>query len=63
MMLSSRSEIRPPTMTMAKGRCESDPMPCDRAAGRSPERRNKHRHIMMGRSLSTAPSIAAWAIV
>ncbi len=29
-------EMRPPTITIAKGRCESEPIACDRAAGNSP---------------------------
>src|ERR1022692_4776691 len=60
-MLSSRSEIRPPTMTIAKGLCESAPMACDGAAGRSP-RVAASIVIMMGRSLRTAPSTAASTI-
>ena len=44
-------------MTMAKGRCESDPMSCDSAAGSSPSVATS-MVIMMGRSLSTAPSTA-----
>ena len=31
-------------MTMAKGRCESDPIACDSAAGNKPERRHQHGH-------------------
>jgi hypothetical protein len=48
----------PPTMTMANGRCESEPMACDIAAGSSP-RVATSIVIMMGRSRRTAPSIAA----
>ncbi len=43
-MLMTRSVIKPPTMTMAKGRCESDPMPCDIAAGSSPKCGDQHGH-------------------
>ena len=49
-ILRTRPEISPPTMTIAKGRCESEPMPCDRAAGSSP-RVATSMVIMMGRSL------------
>ena len=35
-MLMSRSAINPPTITMAKGRCESDPISRERAAGNKP---------------------------
>ena len=31
-------------MTMAKGRCESDPMACDVAAGKQAQRGHEHRH-------------------
>ena len=31
-------------MTMAKGRCESEPMACDMAAGSKSESRHQHRH-------------------
>ena len=34
--LSSSPEIKPPTITIAKGRCESEPMACDSAAGNRP---------------------------
>src|ERR1035441_8110632 len=54
--------IRPPTMTMAKGRCESEPMPCDKAAGSRP-RVATSMVIMMGRSRRTAPSMAASSMV
>ena len=53
----TRSDMRPPTITMAKGRCESDPMPCDMAAGSSPSVATS-MVIMMGRKRSTAPSTA-----
>ena len=53
--------IRPPTMTMAKGRCESEPMPCDSAAGSRPSVATS-MVIMMGRRRSTAPSMAASSI-
>ena len=45
-------------MTMAKGRCESDPMAWDMAAGNSPKVATS-MVIMMGRSRRTAPSTAA----
>src|ERR1700693_2693820 len=35
-MLMTSAEISPPTITIANGRCESDPMACDRAAGINP---------------------------
>ena len=44
----TRSVIKPPTMTMAKGRCESEPMPCDIAAGSRPSVATS-MVIMMGR--------------
>ena len=43
-MLISRSTIRPPTMTMAKGRCESEPMPCEMAARQQAQCGHQHRH-------------------
>ena len=39
-----RSAISPPTMTMAKGRCESDPMPCETRRRQQTQSRNQHRH-------------------
>ena len=45
------------TMTMAKGRCESEPMPCEVAAGSSP-RVATSIVIMMGRRRSIALSTA-----
>ena len=47
-------------MTMAKGRWESDPIECDKAAGNRPNVATS-RVIMMGLSLITAPSTAASA--
>ena len=44
-------------MTMAKGRCESEPMPCEVAAGSRPSVATS-MVIMMGRRRSTAPSTA-----
>src|SRR5260370_10167524 len=35
-MLITKSEVNPPTITIAKGRCESEPMPCESAAGSNP---------------------------
>src|SRR5437868_2073366 len=48
MMLIKSSTIKPPTITMAKGRCESEPMSCDMAAGSNP-RVATSMVIMMGR--------------
>jgi len=56
-----RSQINPPTITMANGRCESDPIACDVAAGSSPSVATS-MVIMIGRSRSTAPCMAASAI-
>src|ERR1022692_2381426 len=56
-MLITRAEVSPPTMTMANGRCESDPMACESAAGNSPTVATS-MVVMMGRSLKTAPSTA-----
>ena len=39
-----RAAIRPPTITMAKGRWESEPMPRERAAGKQAERGDEHGH-------------------
>jgi hypothetical protein len=61
-MLMTRSAIRPPTITIANGRCESEPMSCDSAAGSNPSVATSIV-IMMGRSLKTAPSTAESAIV
>ena len=61
-MLIRRSEMSPPTMTMAKGLCESEPIECDIAAGSSP-RVATSMVIMMGRNRNTAPSTAALAMV
>ena len=35
-MLISSAAISPPTITIAKGRCESEPIPCEVAAGSNP---------------------------
>src|SRR6266851_10048468 len=56
--LTMSSTIRPPTMTMANGRCESEPISCERAAGKSPSVATS-MVIMMGRRRSSAPSLAA----
>ena len=61
-MLMAKSAIRPPTMTMANGRCESEPMACEKAAGKSPKVATS-MVIMIGRSRRTAPSTAASATV
>ncbi len=39
-----RAEIRPPTMTMAKGRWESEPIARERAAGSKAEDGDQHGH-------------------
>ena len=36
-MLITRSAISPPTITIANGRCESEPIAWDKAAGNNPE--------------------------
>ena len=46
--------MSPPTMTMAKGRCESEPMACESAAGSNPSVATSVV-IMIGRKRSTAP--------
>ncbi len=56
-MLITKAEINPPTITMANGRCESEPMACETAAGISP-RVATSIVIMIGRKRNTAPSIA-----
>ena len=43
-MLITSAAISPPTITIANGRCESEPMPCDVAAGSKPKRRHQHGH-------------------
>ena len=50
--------MRPPTITIAKGRCESDPIPWDMAAGRRP---NVATRVVMriGLRRRMAPSMAA----
>ena len=60
-MLMSRSAINPPTMTMAKGRCESEPMAWDMAAGSRPSVATS-MVIMIGLSRRVAPSMAASVI-
>ena len=35
---------RPPTITIANGRCESEPMPLEIAAGQQADARDQHRH-------------------
>src|SRR6516162_1125026 len=60
-MLIARLTMSPPTITIAKGRCESEPMACDKAAGSKP-RVATSIVIKMGRSRSTAPSIAECSI-
>lgn len=52
------SATNPPTMTIAKGRCESEPIACDVAAGSRP-RVATNIVIMIGRRRRTAPSTAA----
>ena len=37
-------ETRPATMTMAKGRCESDPMPCEKRGGQQAQAGHQRRH-------------------
>ena len=49
-------------MTIANGRCESEPIACDSAAGSRPNVATSIV-IMIGRSRSTAPSTAASTIV
>ena len=61
MTLMIKSATRPPTMTIANGRCESVPIPCEVAAGNSP-RVATSMVIMIGRSSKTAPSTAASSI-
>src|SRR5262249_40555178 len=61
-ILSKSAPTSPPTMTIANGRCESEPIPCDTAAGNNPSIATSIV-IMMGRNRSTAPSIAASSIV
>ncbi len=48
-------EMRPPTTTIAKGFCESLPMPVDIAAGSRPKQATR-AVIMIGRSRSIAAS-------
>src|SRR5579859_3471578 len=57
----TRLASNPPTITMAKGRCESDPMACENAAGIRPSVATS-MVIMMGRKRNTAPSTAASTI-
>ncbi len=58
MTLTRSSTISPPTITIAKGRCESEPMSCDIAAGSRPSVATSIV-IMMGRRRREAPSLAA----
>ena len=59
MKIDRRSrDSKPPTMTMAKGFCESLPMPVEMAAGSSPMHATS-AVIMMGRSRSTDASCVA----
>ena len=62
MMLIANAATKPPTITMAKGRWESEPMACESAAGTKPKVATS-MVIMMGRSRRTAPSIAASTMV
>ena len=57
-MLINRLAMSPPTITMAKGRWESEPMAWDMAAGNKPSVAT-NMVIMIGRSRSVAPSMAA----
>ena len=57
-MLMKRAAIKPPTTTIAKGLCESDPIPRDSAAGKRPSIATSIV-IMIGRNLRIAPSTAA----
>ena len=60
-MLITRVELSPPTITMANGFCESDPMPFEVAAGSKPSVATSIV-IMIGRSRKIAPSTAASSI-
>jgi hypothetical protein len=53
-ILNINPELRPPTITIANGRWESDPIPCDVAAGSKPSVATSIVMII-GRSLKTAP--------
>jgi hypothetical protein len=53
--ISSR-EKSPPTITIANGRCESEPTPVESAAGSYPNAATS-AVIMIGRSLSSAASL------
>src|ERR1700747_1110109 len=57
-MPRSSAPISPPTMTIANGRCESEPIPCESAAGSKPSVATS-MVIMIGRSRTPAPSMAA----
>ena len=59
--LSASSVSRPPTITMAKGRCESEPMPCERRRRTSPSEATS-MVIMMGRRrrIALAARLRAW---
>ena len=52
------AEMMPPTITTANGRCVSEPIPCDNAAGSRP-RPAISAVMMIGRMRSTAPSRTA----
>src|SRR5271169_4649190 len=56
--LMRRRENSPPTMTRANGRCVSDPIPVDNAAGRRPNAATRPV-IMMGRRRRIAASRVA----
>ncbi len=40
----TRFASRPPTITMANGRCESEPMACEKRSGQQAERGDQHGH-------------------
>ena len=52
-IVSSVDGNRPPMMTIANGRCVSEPMLCDSAAGRRPDRRRQRRHQHRPQPLAT----------
>src|ERR1700686_314801 len=60
-MLIMSTAIRPPTMTMAKGRCESEPIPWEVAAGTNPSDATS-MVIRIGRKRWIAPLVAALSI-
>ncbi len=57
-MLITNTAMSPPTMTMANGRCESEPIPCEVAAGTSPSDATS-MVMRMGRNRMTAPCCTA----